>query len=150
MFFVSANIDSNTLLRQSKPKKTKKKKKSEWGNIYGSLWGDEPEEEEVNKEEESDKEKPYFLVMEDPSQLQHLDMIWSIVLESEIEEVYTNAINLLVYSHLSVDTVHTSEEQRNAYLQALLSKCFELIKPECNPSTHIVTRITLVIKEAIK
>ena len=88
--------------------------------------------------------------MEDPSELQHLDMIWSIVLESEVEEVSTNAINLLVYTHISVDTVHTSEEQRSSYVQSLLNKCFELIKPEANPSTHIVSRVTQIIKETIK
>jgi len=43
-------------------------------------------------------------------------MIWSIVLESEVADVYTNAINLLVYSHVSVDTVHTTEEQRSDYV----------------------------------
>jgi len=44
MFFVSANIGANSILRQSKPKKTKKKKQSAWGNFY-SLW-DEPDKEE--------------------------------------------------------------------------------------------------------
>ena len=69
MFFVSANIDANTVLRQTKPKKTKKKKKSEWGNIYSSLW-DEPGDKEANNEDEDDdKETPYFLVMDDPSEL---------------------------------------------------------------------------------
>ena len=77
-------------------------------------------------------------------------MIWSIVLESEVPEVSRNAINLLVYTHLSVDTVHTTEEQRYSYVQSLLNKCFDLIKPEANPSTHIVARVTQIIKETIK
>ena len=55
--------------------------------------------------------------MDAPNELQHLDMIWSIVLESEVQEVSENAINLLVYIHLSVDTVHTTEEQRCSYVQ---------------------------------
>ena len=150
MFFVSANIDSNNVLRQSKQKKTKKKKNSGFGgNMYSSLW-DEPAEKEEDASEDKDKETPYFLVMDDPSDLQHLDMIWSIVLESEVEEVYTDAIHLLVYSYLSIESTNTSEEKRSAYLQALLNKCFELIKPEGNPSAQIVSRMTMVLKEAIR
>jgi len=45
MFFVSSNIDASMMLKQQKPKKTKKKKAAEWGNIYTSLW-DEPAEKE--------------------------------------------------------------------------------------------------------
>jgi len=40
----------------------------------------------------------------------HLNMIWSIVLESEVEEVYNPAIDLLVDSYLSTETNSTSEE----------------------------------------
>lgn len=80
----------------------------------------------------------------------HLDMIWSIVLESEVTDVYTNAINLLVYSYLSVDQEHTSEQQRSEYVQQLFNKVFELVKPEANPSAHIVSRVTDIIKETIR
>ena len=88
--------------------------------------------------------------MDDPASLEHLNMIWSIVLESEVEELYTNAINLLVYSHISVDSVHTTEEQRSAYMQSLLTKCFDLVKAEANPSAHVVARVTQIIKEVIQ
>jgi len=79
--------------------------------MYGNLY-DEPTKEDV-VEDEDDGEMPYFTVYTDPSQLLHLDMIWSIVLESQIEEVYKPAINLLVYSYLSLETVNQSEEARS-------------------------------------
>ncbi len=85
---------------------------------------------------------PPFTVYADPSDLLHLNMIWSIVLESEIQDVYTPAINLLVYCYLSLDTVNQSEESRAAKIQNLLTTCFDLLKPESNPTAHIVTRVT--------
>ena len=54
--------------------------------------------------------------MDEPTKLMHLNMIWSIVLESHVEEVYTNAIDLLVNSYLSVETTRISEESRSGYL----------------------------------
>ena len=134
---------------KQKPPKKQKKKKNWQTSIYGNYW-DEPEQEKVQEEPDKDKEKAYFIVMEDPNELQHLDMIWSIVLESEVKEVFENAIDLLVYCYLSIDTVHTTEEQRSSYAQSLLNKCFDLIKPEANPSKHIVGRVTDIIKETIR
>jgi len=88
--------------------------------------------------------------MVDPQELSHLSIIWSIVLESEVEEVYNPAINLLVYSHLSNETLQDAEEKRSGYMSNFLAKCFELIKPELNPSARIVNRITQVIREVIQ
>lgn len=149
MFFVSANINAGKILSRMRPqKKIKKKKKNEWTNFY-SLW-DEPEKQEPDANEDADQEAPYFANLQDPAQLLHMHIIWSIVLESEVKEVYEPAINLLVHSHLSFyDEKMTSEEQRIAYLSAFLAKCFELIQPESNPSTHIVNRVTQIIKEVI-
>lgn len=66
MFFVSANIGANQILRQQKPKKNKKKKESAWGNLY-TFWEESDKEEEKAEEDIDDKDKPYFLVMENPS-----------------------------------------------------------------------------------
>lgn len=54
----------------------------------------------------------------------HLDIVWKIVLESEVKEVYQSAINLLVYSHLATSNSHYSEEQRSIQTNAFLAKCF--------------------------
>lgn len=86
----------------------------------------------------------------DPNDLAHLDMIWGIVLESETEAVAAPAIHLLVYSYIAVDASNTPEEQRRAYLQALLDRCFDLIKPENNPSPLVVGRATRIINEVIQ
>ena len=67
-----------------------------------------------------------------------------------MEEVYVPAINLLVYSHLSTEGSRYSEEQRSNQLSAFLAKCFELIKPEVNPSSFIVRRVTQVITEVVQ
>ena len=54
MFFVSVNMDTDAIIKTVKPKKNKKKKKaSEWTNLYANLW-DEPEKEEPEPEEDSD------------------------------------------------------------------------------------------------
>lgn len=47
---------------------------------------------------------PYFTVYSDPTQLLFVDMIWSIVLESQVEDVYKAATSLLVFSHLSLES----------------------------------------------
>ena len=85
----------------------------------------------------------------DPASLQHLDIIWQIVLQSEVKSVYEPAINLLVYSHLSTEGSRYSEEQRSQQLSAFLTKCFDLIKPESNPSSFMVGRVTRLITEVI-
>ena len=88
--------------------------------------------------------------MGDPTKLHHLDIIWQIVLESNVKQVYESAIDLLVYSHLSVETTKFTSEDRSGYVKQLLEKCFDLIKPEANPSVHMVSRVTALIKEVIK
>ena len=56
----------------------------------------------------------------------------------------------MVYSHLSIEASKFTAEERSAYAKQLLDKCFDLIKPEANPSSHLVTRVTAVIREVIK
>ena len=152
MFFVSSNIDANLLVKQERPKKVKKKKNkfSEWGNVYSTLW-DEPADKDAGEDDdEEEAETPYFEVMQDPSELLHLNMIWSIVLESEVEEVFTPAINLLVYSYISCETQTNSHEKRSEFIQVLLNKCFDMIKAESNPSPHVIRRVTHIIREVIQ
>lgn len=72
------------------------------------------------------------------------------MLESNVKQVSDAAIDLLVYSHLSVEPENQSSEIRSGFVTQLLDKCFDLIKPEANPSVHMVSRITAVIKEVIK
>jgi len=83
------------------------------------------------------------MVMVDPTLLHHLDIVWSIVLNSEVREVYEPAINLLVYSHIVKyeNTATLTEDQCANFLRAFLANCFDLIKPEANPSAHLVNRI---------
>ena len=85
----------------------------------------------------------------DPNDLTHLDIIWSIVLESEIEQVYKPAVNLLVYSYVSVESSRIMEHERSTFLQSLIAKCFNLIKPEANPSAKLVKRVNQIIREVI-
>lgn len=93
---------------------------------------------------------PFFTVYSDPDDLLFIDMVWSITLESQVEAVHKAATSLLVFSYLSLDTSNQSEDARYASMQTLLAKCFELIDPKKNPSTHTVTRVNQVIKEVIQ
>ena len=107
MFFVSSNVAANNLLQTYKPKKTKEKPiDNDWNfNIYDDFDTQKPE-----VEEDADKDTPYFSVYTDPAELEHLDIIWQIVLRSELEEVVKPAMSLLVFSHLAVESQHTAEE----------------------------------------
>jgi len=92
----------------------------------------------------------YFTNLGDPAELVHLDIIWSIVLASEVKEVYEPAIKLLVHSHLAFQEARgVSEEQRVAYLSAFLARCFDLVGANANPSTLVVHRVTHILKEVI-
>lgn len=110
MFFVSSNIAANNMLQIAKPKKKKEKANADWGN-YQIYWDDV--EDNQATEDDDDKETPYFKVFCDPVDLQHLDIIWQIVLKSEVEEVYKPAVSLLVYSHLSSENSKSSEVNRS-------------------------------------
>lgn len=89
MLYISANIDANAVVRMPKPIKEKKKKAydSGWNNFYGALWDEDPKDEVKEEEEKKDDDLQYFMVLGDPSELQHLEIVWRIVLESEIETV---------------------------------------------------------------
>lgn len=102
-------------MKSFKPKKDKKKKKSYAYSQFYSLWDDVEEEEQVVVEQKD--ESQYFVVLSDPTKLLHLDIIWSIVLQSEVEEVYVPAINLLVYSQLNVEPAKFSAEVRSGYVR---------------------------------
>lgn len=73
-------------------------------------------------------------------------MIWAIVLESEVPDVYKQAIKFLVYTHMSLD--EGLAEDRSMVTQQLIRKCFDLIKVD-NPSPFRVKRIVEVLKTII-
>ena len=54
-----------------------------------------------------------------------MDMLWAVVLESELTEVYKPAIKFLIYTHMSLDD--DLAEDRALITQKLITKCFDLI-----------------------
>ena len=66
------------MIKQEAPKKKKKQNKV---NDWYDLWS-EPAEEGDDQENQQCEEKTYFTITVDPTELEHLSIIWSIVLES--------------------------------------------------------------------
>ena len=53
--------------------------------------------------EEDHADDPLFSVLIDPEQLEKMDILWAVVLENEVKEVYKPAIKFLIYTHMSLD-----------------------------------------------
>ena len=111
------------------------------------MWPPEDEEPKADEKQE-DEMAPNFAVLCDPKHLKNMQIIWKIVLASEVEEVASSAIRLLVLAHLSVDESFT-EEARVEFLSKFKSTIFEQLKEENNPSSKLVLRLNQVIRTLI-
>ena len=106
---------------------------AKWKSYYNmGGWGDD--DEPVEKDSADD---PLFSILIDPEQLEKMDMIWAVVLESEVPEVYNAAIKFLIYTHMSLDDDLT--DNRALITQKLITQCFELMKD--NPEDSKINRI---------
>jgi len=117
------------------------------GKVYNygkkvNFWDKHAKEcEEVDEDKSED---PTFTVLVDPGRLDKLEMIWAIVLESEIPEVYTKAIIVLIHTHISLHEALTGVRSRSECTKKLIAKCFELITVD-NPSPFLIKRVILVL-----
>lgn len=119
MYFMSKNHNENKLLRISPPEK--KKKAQAWTSSYG--YGNSAKEKEEEPEVADDD--AYFTVTEDPTQLEKIDMIWTLARECKHPDVINKAIGFLVNCHLSIN--EDIQDRRIPIMQSFISQCFELI-----------------------
>jgi hypothetical protein len=70
-----------------------------WISYYNNMadWDDDETVEEDHADD------PLFSVLIDPDQLEKMDILWAVVLENELSEVYKPAIKFLIYTHMSLD-----------------------------------------------
>ena len=60
-------------------------------------------DKEYDEVEEDREEDAPFTLFSDPSRLLHADMIWDIVLGSEVPEVYKEATRFLICMYMAID-----------------------------------------------
>ena len=104
-------------------------------------WGDD--DEPVEKDSADD---PLFSILIDPEQLEKMDIIWAVVLESEVPEVYNAAIKFLIYTHMSLDD--DLADNRALITQKLITQCFELMKD--NPEDSKINRVVEILMTIIQ
>ena len=135
-YWISVNENSSKVLKMQKKEygeKTNYTAGAKWKSYYNmGGWGDD--DEPVEKDSADD---PLFSILIDPEQLEKMDMIWAVVLESEVPEVYNAAIKFLIYTHMSLDDDLT--DNRALITQKLITQCFELMKD--NPEDSKINRI---------
>ena len=96
--------------------------------------------------EEDRSDDPLFSVLIDPDQLEKTDIIWAVVLESEIKEVYQPAIKFLIHTHMSLD--EGLYEDKAVITQKLITRCFEILKEK--KDDHTIKRILEVLMSIIQ
>ena len=135
-----------------KQMKVQKKFSYSRGKVYNygkkaNFWDKAAKEcEEVDEDKSED---PVFTVIVSPDRLEKLEMLWAVVLESEIPQVYNKAIITLIHTHISLHEALTNVISISECTKKLIAKCFELIRVE-NPSPFLIKRVILVLQNIIQ
>jgi len=82
-----------------------------------------------------------------PNQLEKSEMIWTLVLNSENEEVVPKAVSFLIKTYLCLD--EGLAENATEIQQDLIEKCMNILRNK-NSDTQIVKRVLFILKSIIK
>jgi len=82
-----------------------------------------------------------------PSQLEKSEMIWTVVLNSENEEVIPKAVNFLIKTYLCLDECLSDNAAQ--IQQDLIEKCMNLLTDE-HSSSKVVKRVLYILKNIVK
>lgn len=96
-YFISVNENSSNLLRVAK--KEKKKESNNYTNMVYGTWVMKNTELEKPEEDEG----PQFKLIINPREMDKLDLIWELVLNSESQEVIPLAVDFLIKIYMSLD-----------------------------------------------
>lgn len=100
--------------------------------------------EEVTAKEDNE---PAFRIVINPEKLDKNDMIWTVVLNSENDEVVSKAVNFLIKTYLCLDECLVEDAAQ--IQQELIDKCMQLLNDE-QSSAKTVKRVLFVLKSVIQ
>jgi hypothetical protein len=121
--------------------------KAQTNYSQGSAWKSyfiQKNTEEVQVKEDNE---PSFKIVIDPTQLEKIEMIWTVVLNSENEEVIPKAVNFLIKIYLCLD--ECLSESSAQIQQDLIEKCMSLLTDEKSTS-KVIKRVLFILKNIIK
>jgi hypothetical protein len=141
-YFISVNENLSNLLKikKDKPKATQNYSQ---GAAWKSYFLNKNTEEVAAKEDN----EPVFKIVINPSKLEKSEMIWTVVLNSENEEVVPKAVSFLIKTYLCLDECLT--ENAAQISQDLIEKCMQLLKDE-NTTPKIAKRVLFILKNIIR
>ncbi len=122
-YFISVNENQSKLLKQKK-----EKSKAQTNYSSGATWKSyfiQKNNEEVPVREDNE---PSFKIVINPTQLEKSEMIWTVVLNSENEEVIPKAVNFLIKTYLNLDECLSDSAAQ--IQQDLIEQCMSLITDE--------------------
>jgi hypothetical protein len=99
-----------------------------------------------NKPNPLDDLQPQVKVLVKPSELEKLDLLWTIVLESTDDEVTEKAGDLLVRLHTSLDA--DMRDSLPEIVNGVVNKCIGLTK-DPTASAGFITRVIKLIRKVI-
>jgi len=86
-----------------------------------------------------------FKLITNPANLDQLDLVWSVALECENQEVSQKAINFLIKIHYQID--EDLDDQKCFIQDQLIQQCFEIMKQDQKEFTY--NRVIQIIKNII-
>lgn len=86
-------------------------------------------------------------LLKPPAELRELEMLWTLVLESQGDTVAPQAIDFLIKVHLSLS--HDLKPQRTEILQAFVSRCMQILTEEKSRDHQKCTRVINILKRLI-
>jgi hypothetical protein len=139
-YFISVNENQSKLLKTKSEKPVKNHMSS------GAAWKSHflMKNDDVKIKDDGE---PNFKIVIKPSQLDCSDLIWTVVLNSEVEEVIPKAIGFLIKTHICLD--EGLHDEAPTIIQDLIQKCMKLLQ-EDNQSSKLVKRVLLILKSIIK
>jgi hypothetical protein len=141
-YFISVNENHSNLLKIKKDKP-----KASQNYSQGAAWKSyflNKNTEEVSAKEDNE---PSFKIVINPEKLEKSEMIWTVVLNSENEEVIPKAVNFLIKTYLCLDeglADNAAQIQQN-----LIEKCMGLLRDE-NSTPNIAKRVLLILKNIVQ
>lgn len=145
-FFLGLNENSKNLRKIPPPPKDEEK---EQGNFY-QLWNNTTAQVTVDESDlkapNSDK-LPMLEINVDPASLEKLELIWTVVLNSEVDSVFNHASNLLVllYTHINKDLEGMSTPD---IVSGFIDRCIGMLKEPSSPGR--VTRVCGLLGKLIE
>ena len=101
----------------------------------------------MNQSSPSEDTEIRFKVLNDPNNLEKLQLIWQLLLECNTEKVWNQAVQFLIKCYISLDDELFA--QRSEICQSLISLCITILKRANNSST-IIKRVIYLIKSLIQ